>query len=44
MWRCDDDRPTGATLPVMFEGDKPTPSLYQLGGGEAAIRRLVDCF
>jgi hemoglobin len=28
----------------MSESDKPTPSLYQWAGGEAAIRRLIDCF
>jgi len=28
----------------MTESDKPTPSLYEWAGGEAAIRRLMDCF
>jgi hemoglobin len=28
----------------MTEPGKPTPSLYEWAGGEAAIRRLMDCF
>jgi hemoglobin len=28
----------------MPESDEPTPSLYRWAGGEAAIRRLMDCF
>ena len=28
----------------MSAPDKPTPSLYQWAGGDAAIRRLMDCF
>ena len=28
----------------MTEPDAPTPTLYRWAGGEAAIRRLIDCF
>ena len=28
----------------MSEPDAPTPTLYRWAGGEAAIRRLIDCF
>jgi hemoglobin len=28
----------------MSERNSPTPSLYQWAGGQAAFRRLIDCF